>query len=114
MVNIKEQIFEIFKTRFKSAGVESPKLIFIFYEKGKKIKIGYDLTPPNDSEISFSDNFIMSSFVISQVKGILSKQFKRVDILNVIVMLDLHKQSIKLECIYNHKEAQNEIFKHTL
>ena len=114
MNEIKEQIFEMFVSRFKSAGVHPPKAIFIFYEKGKKIKVGYDDIEPTEKDISFTDNFIMSSFLLAQVKKILTKQYKRVDIISTLVMLELSTKSIHLETLFNHKEPQNQTFKHKL
>ena len=111
--DIKTQIFEIFKTRFEAANVKDVKNIFVYYEKGKRVSVGYDNVKPD--LCGYADNLIMKNFLVSQIKSHLYKQTgEKLDITFALTTIDLINQTIELKCFYDTKTEKQKLFSHVI
>lgn len=109
-LNIKDQIFDIFKTRFKSAGVSEPKEIFIYYEKDKRISVGYD--NERVDEVGLGENLIMKNFLMAQVNKLLSSKHPKTKIYikGAITTIHLDSKEIYLDVCYSLNNDKTELF----
>lgn len=108
---IKSEILNVFRTRFKNAGVKVNEII-ITYRKNKPIEIDYDNI--EKMEMSMAEGFIMKNFLVSKLQSELSKTHKNAEILVAITTINLNSEVIKVDAIYNTKQENGLIFKYQM